>query len=207
MSIRFKAWPTPQLSRAGVRPPQEVGSADRDARAQQPPRCRSWSWQGPQVFARPPVRGSHRHSHPAEGDGPVDPTTTTIKAQAIDRGPAGAIVPAAGLWEPSIPLANEKSIAARALWRGTSRSRPAGEKRSGLRAKVMAMLRILRAKTALMSANLNLRMHVASSLETRLASVYGGPERCSLERALASAAISTALVAGDLDTVLGVVGR
>jgi len=51
------------------------------------------------------------------------------------------------------------------------------------------------------------RQHVASSLETRLASVHGGPERRSLERALASAAISTALVAGDLDTVLDVGGR
>jgi hypothetical protein len=50
------------------------------------------------------------------------------------------------------------------------------------------------------------RQDVASSLVTRLASVCGGPERSSLERALASAAISTAPVAGDLDTVLGVGG-
>ena len=44
---------------------------------------------------------------------------------------------------------------------------------------------------------------VASSLETRLASVYGWPERSSFERALASVAISSALVTGDLDTVEG----
>jgi len=50
-------------------------------------------------------------------------------------------------------------------------------------------------------------MHVVPSLETRLASVCGGPERCSIERALASAAISIAPVAGDLDTVVGVGGR
>ena len=86
MSIRFKAWPTPQLSRAGVRPPQEVGSADRDARAQQPPRCRSYSWQGPQVFAptssriaptSAPSRGwwarghqDHDHQSPRDGRRP-----------------------------------------------------------------------------------------------------------------------------------------
>ena len=48
---------------------------------------------------------------------------------------------------------------------------------------------------------------VVPSLETRLASIRGGPERCSFERALASAAISIAPVAGDLDTVVGVGGR
>ena len=51
------------------------------------------------------------------------------------------------------------------------------------------------------------RQHVASSLVRRLASVSGGLERCILERALASAAISTAPVAGSLDTVVGVAGR
>ena len=50
------------------------------------------------------------------------------------------------------------------------------------------------------------RQDVASSLVRRLASVSGGPRRCSLEGALASAAISIAPVAGDLDTVVGVGG-
>ena len=45
------------------------------------------------------------------------------------------------------------------------------------------------------------------SLETRLAIVCGGHERCSFEGALASVAISSAPVAGDLDTVLGLGAR
>jgi len=51
------------------------------------------------------------------------------------------------------------------------------------------------------------RQHVVQSLETRLAILCGGPERCSFEGALASVAISTAPVAGDFDTVLGGGGR
>jgi len=48
--------------------------------------------------------------------------------------------------------------------------------------------------------------HVVQSLEKRLAILCGGLERCSFEGALASMAISSAPVAGSLDTVVGVCG-
>jgi hypothetical protein len=48
---------------------------------------------------------------------------------------------------------------------------------------------------------------VVQSLETRLAILCGGLERCSFEGAWASVTISSAPVAGGLDTVVGVGGR
>ena len=50
------------------------------------------------------------------------------------------------------------------------------------------------------------RQDVVQSLETRLAILCGGLERCSFKGALASVTISSAPVAGDLDTVVGVGG-
>ena len=47
------------------------------------------------------------------------------------------------------------------------------------------------------------RQDVVPSLDTPLAILRGGPERCSFEGALASVAISSAPVAGGLDTVMG----
>jgi len=79
--------------------------------------------------------------------------TTMIYTHALNRGPLGSSALPTGCWEPSIPRAIKKSIAARRLEYLKSRARPVGMLSIGLRTTLTAILQTSRTKTGSMSDN------------------------------------------------------